>query len=411
MRRAGGAGGGAGRGGVAGRGGGRGGARGGARGRHARAGARLGAAERGQHAGAAGPGRAGARAAAAGARRPAQGRVGRRGSAPRCALARGRVAPGPALPPQHPAARFASGSCEAPSAPRPHACTLRLHCQAAAAGRGRRLGPGVLGQLAALADVLDRSREWAPDAAAVRARMLAVYGDVAERYLQQGAPHARAACGAGVARRARAPWPALTWRGRRCEVLPGAVLGARRGLAGGDGRARRARRRRRERVRAAGGGHARDGGAPGPRPPRRARRLAPRREPVRRAVGGRARAGARRAALHIPSAASGGCLPRRVAFPLWKEGAGPGRALGEKVRAGRPGNAGARGRWRRPGGARTCCSRWSARSGSRGSWARCAAGPRCGTAATASRAWCDAAAGGACAGAQACACCSDVMPA
>ncbi len=91
--------------------------------------------------------------------------------------------------------------------------------------------PGVLGQLAALADVLDRSREWAPDAAAVRARMLAVYGDVAERYLQQGAPHARAACAAGhrATRATRAhPWAARTRRGRRYEVVPAAVLRARR---------------------------------------------------------------------------------------------------------------------------------------------------------------------------------------
>ncbi len=75
--------------------------------------------------------------------------------------------------------------------------------------------------------------------------------------------------------------------------------------------------------------------------------------------------------------------------------------LGRRERAGRSGDASARGRLRRPGGARTCCSRWSARLGSRASWARCAAGPRCGTAATASRAWCDAATGGARAGAQA----------
>lgn len=45
----------------------------------------------------------------------------------------------------------------------------------------------MLGELAALADVLDRASEWEPDAAAVRARMLAIFGDVAERYLQQGA--------------------------------------------------------------------------------------------------------------------------------------------------------------------------------------------------------------------------------
>ena len=46
--------------------------------------------------------------------------------------------------------------------------------------------PGVLGELAALADVLDRAPDWKSDAVGVRARMLAILGDVAERYLQQG---------------------------------------------------------------------------------------------------------------------------------------------------------------------------------------------------------------------------------
>ena len=48
------------------------------------------------------------------------------------------------------------------------------------------LPPGVLGELAALAEVLDRSPDWKSDAVGVRARMLAILGDVAERYLQQG---------------------------------------------------------------------------------------------------------------------------------------------------------------------------------------------------------------------------------
>ena len=52
----------------------------------------------------------------------------------------------------------------------------------------------MLGELAALADVLDRASEWEPDAAAVRARMLAIFGDVAERYLQQGAALGALAC-------------------------------------------------------------------------------------------------------------------------------------------------------------------------------------------------------------------------
>ena len=46
--------------------------------------------------------------------------------------------------------------------------------------------PGLLGELAALADVLDRAPDWKSDAVGVRARMLAILGDVAERYLQQG---------------------------------------------------------------------------------------------------------------------------------------------------------------------------------------------------------------------------------
>lgn len=48
--------------------------------------------------------------------------------------------------------------------------------------------PGLLGELAALADVLDRAPDWKSDAVGVRARMLAILGDVAERYLQQGMP-------------------------------------------------------------------------------------------------------------------------------------------------------------------------------------------------------------------------------
>ena len=48
--------------------------------------------------------------------------------------------------------------------------------------------PGVLGELAALAEVLDRAPDWKNDAVGVRARMLAILGDVAERYLQQGTP-------------------------------------------------------------------------------------------------------------------------------------------------------------------------------------------------------------------------------
>lgn len=49
------------------------------------------------------------------------------------------------------------------------------------------VAPGVLGELAALAEVLDRTPDWRTDAAAVRARMLVILGDVAERMLQQGA--------------------------------------------------------------------------------------------------------------------------------------------------------------------------------------------------------------------------------
>ena len=49
--------------------------------------------------------------------------------------------------------------------------------------------PGLLGELAALAEVLDRAPDWKSNAVGVRARMLAILGDVAERYLQQGMLH------------------------------------------------------------------------------------------------------------------------------------------------------------------------------------------------------------------------------
>ncbi|KAK9827325.1 hypothetical protein WJX81_005191 [Elliptochloris bilobata] len=51
---------------------------------------------------------------------------------------------------------------------------------------GRARHPGVLGELAALAEVLDRTPDWQADAAGVRARMVSILGDVAERCYQQG---------------------------------------------------------------------------------------------------------------------------------------------------------------------------------------------------------------------------------
>ena len=72
------------------------------------------------------------------------------------------------------------------------------------------LPPGVLPELDALGALLEANQQWLRDAAGVRARMLAVLGEVAERYVSTG----------------DAAWPVShhPWPNQDCLCRPSSVV-------------------------------------------------------------------------------------------------------------------------------------------------------------------------------------------